>query len=118
MNAFPDHFGSLKEFNSDGGKTGSFYSLPGLETACVGPISKLPVSIRFVLESVLRNCGGKKVTEQNIRTLANQQPNAWHPEGISFIVAASRTALHHRTKCNGFVVEKHSEQTETATPIV
>jgi hypothetical protein len=58
--ALPDHFGSLKEFTSAGEKTGSFYPLPGLETASVGPISKLPVSVRLVLESVLRNYDGKK----------------------------------------------------------
>ena len=49
----------------------TFYSLPALEKAGVGKVSRLPVSIRIVLESVLRNCDGKKVTEQHVRELAN-----------------------------------------------
>ena len=49
------------------GKTGKFYSLPALEKAGVGKVSRLPVSIRIVLESVLRNCDGKKVTEEHVR---------------------------------------------------
>src|SRR5204862_3549566 len=52
-----------------------------------GPISRLPVSIRLVLESVLRNCDGKKVTESNVKTLANWAPNARRTEEIPFVVA-------------------------------
>jgi aconitate hydratase len=66
---------------------GSFYSLPALEKAGVGPVSQLPVSIRLVLESVLRNCDGKKVSEQNVRALANWQPIGTRTEEIPFIVA-------------------------------
>ena len=55
--------GSLQEFRTAGGRTGRFYSLPALEKAGIGKISRLPVSIRIVLESVLRNCDGKKITE-------------------------------------------------------
>ena len=61
--------------------------MPQLEKAGVGPISKLPVSIRIVLESVLRNCDGKRVCEQNIRALANWQPKAPRTEEIPFVVA-------------------------------
>jgi aconitate hydratase len=74
-------------FDVGGGKTGSFYSLPALEKVGGGSISQLPVSIRLVLESVLRNCDGKKVTEQNVRALANWRPNAERTEEIPFIVA-------------------------------
>ena len=80
-------FGTLQEFNPGGGKPGRFYSLPALEKAGIGPISKLPVSIRLVLESVLRNCDGKKVTEQNVRALANWKPTETRTEEIPFIVA-------------------------------
>src|SRR5205085_6790071 len=62
-------------------------SLPQLEKAGVGPVSKLPVSIRIVLESVLRNCDGKRVSEQNVRALANWKPNAPRTEEIPFVVA-------------------------------
>ena len=80
-------FGTLQKFDLGGGKQGQIYSLPVLEKAGIGPISKLPVSIRLVLESVLRNCDGKKVTEQNIRALANWKPTETRTEEIPFIVA-------------------------------
>ncbi len=50
---------TLQDFKLSSGKTGKFYSLPALEKAGLGKISRLPVSIRIVLESVLRNCDGK-----------------------------------------------------------
>jgi aconitate hydratase A / 2-methylisocitrate dehydratase len=80
-------FDSLQTFDLGNGKQGYFYSLPQLEKAGIGPISKLPISIRLVLESVLRNCDGKKVVEQNVRALANWQPNAVRTEEIPFVVA-------------------------------
>ena len=80
-------FNSLQKFDLGNGMQGSFYSLPALEAADVGKISKLPVSIRLVLESVLRNCDGKKVAEQNIRALANWQPMDRRTEEIPFVVA-------------------------------
>ncbi len=70
-----------------GKKSARFYSLPALEKAGLGKISRLPVSIRIVLESVLRNCDGKKVTEQHVRELAGWQPNAERHDEIPFIVA-------------------------------
>ena len=48
-------FYTLDSFALPNGQTGRFYSLPKLERAGVGPVSRLPVSIRVVLESVLRN---------------------------------------------------------------
>src|SRR5213083_1013060 len=80
-------FDSLQKFDLGNGQQGSFYSLPALEKAGVGAISKLPLSIRLVLESVLRNCDGKKVTEANVRALANWTPKAERTEEIPFIVA-------------------------------
>jgi len=70
-----------------GRKSGRLYSLPALEKAGLGKISRLPVSIRIVLESVLRNCDGKKVTEAHVRELAGWQPNAERHDEIPFIVA-------------------------------
>ncbi len=69
-------FNTRKAFPLAAGKKAKFYSLPALETSGVGKISRLPVSIRIVLESVLRNCDGKKITEAHVRQLANWQPNA------------------------------------------
>jgi aconitate hydratase len=80
-------FDSLKEFDLGDGKKGAFYSLPSLEKAGVGPISKLPVSIRLVLESILRNCDGKRVSETHVRQLAQWKPKAARAEEIPFIVA-------------------------------
>jgi aconitate hydratase len=80
-------FNTLQNFNSSQGRQGQFYSLPQLEKEDIGPISRLPVSIRIVLESVLRNFDGKKIREQDVRTLANWKPNAARTEEIPFIVA-------------------------------
>jgi aconitate hydratase len=80
-------FNTLQKFDLGGGRQGSFYSLPALEKAGVGPVSQLPVSLRLVLESVLRNCDGKKVSESNVRALANWQPVEIRTEEIPFIVA-------------------------------
>jgi aconitate hydratase len=80
-------FNSLQTFATTSGQTGKFYSLPQLEKEGIGPISRLPVSIRIVLESVLRNCDGNKITEANVRALANWQPNAERTEEIPFVVA-------------------------------
>jgi aconitate hydratase len=80
-------FDTLQKFDLGNGHSGQFYSLPALEKAGVGPVSRLPVSIRLVLEAVLRNCDGKKVAEKNIRELAQWQPKAERTEEIPFIVA-------------------------------
>ena len=87
MNTLHNLFDSLKEFDLGQGRKGRYYSLPALEKAGVGAISKLPVSIRLVLESVLRNCDGKKVSETNVRELAQWQPKAPRTQEIPFIVA-------------------------------
>ncbi len=84
---FHDPFDTFQAFTMASGKTGQFYSLPALERSGVGNISRLPVSIRVVLESVLRNCDGKKITTEHIKQLANWQPNAPRTHEIPFIVA-------------------------------
>ncbi len=80
-------FNTLQSFVPYGRISARLYSLPQLEKEKVGPISKLPVSIRIVLESVLRNMDGKKITEADVRTLANWQPNAQRIDEIPFVVA-------------------------------
>jgi aconitate hydratase len=64
-----------------------FYSLPALEKAGIGKIARLPLSIRIVLEAVLRNVDGKKVVEEHVRQLAGWKPNASRTEEIPFVVA-------------------------------
>jgi aconitate hydratase len=80
-------FNSLQDFSLNPGKTGQFYSLPQLEKEGVGAVSQLPVSIRIVLESVLRNFDGGKITEDDVRAIANWQPNAERTEEVPFVVA-------------------------------
>src|SRR6266550_5507159 len=80
-------FNSLQTFTPQNGKTGQFYSLPQLEKEGVGKISRLPVSIRIVLESVLRNFDGARITEDNVRQVANWKPNAERSEEVPFVVA-------------------------------
>src|SRR5256885_9387670 len=81
------HFNSSQKFEPAPGQSAQYHSLPQLEKEGIGPISKLPVSIRVVLESVLRNCDGKKITEDDVRSLANWQPNGKRVEEIPFVVA-------------------------------
>ncbi|MBA4146530.1 MAG: aconitate hydratase [Verrucomicrobia bacterium] len=86
MNAH-NSFDSLQTFDRGNGQQAHFYSLPALEKAGLGKISRLPVSIRIVLESILRNCDGKKVTEQSVRTLASWDAMAARTDEIPFVVA-------------------------------
>ncbi len=87
MNKMHNLFASLQKFDAGNGRQGFFYSLPALEKAGLGAISKLPVCLRLVLESVLRNCDGKKVAESSVRELAQWQPKASRTAEIPFIVA-------------------------------
>src|ERR687890_1131402 len=80
-------FNTLQTFTTEKGKSGQFYSLPQLEKEGVGPVSRLPVSIRVVLESVLRNFDRKVVEEDDVRALANWQARAERTEEIPFSVA-------------------------------
>ena len=87
-------FNTLKTFKV--GKTKAhFYSLPELGKTLGVDIARLPVSLRMVLESVLRNCDGKKVTEAHIKELANWKPRAKRSKEIPFVV--SRVVLQDFT---------------------
>ena len=89
--AFPS---TLKSFKTASGKTGKFYSLPELAKQ-FPKVARLPVSMRIVLESVLRNCDGKKVTAEHVGQLANWLPRAERSEEIPFVV--SRVVLQDFT---------------------
>ena len=82
-----DEFKTLKKFDAGKGREGFLYSLPALEEQGVGKISRLPVSIRIVLESVLRNCDGKKVRRKDVETLAKWNAKKPANEEIPFVVA-------------------------------
>ncbi len=83
----PSPFDSLQSFSIGKGRTGRLLSLPQLERAGLGRISRLPVSLRIVLESVLRSCDGRKITEADVRALAAWQPNAERTAEVPFLVA-------------------------------
>ena len=85
---------TLKSFTTDSGKVGQLYSLPALARKYPG-IKRLPVSIRIVLESVLRNCDGRKVTAEHVQQLASWQPVAERKDEIPFVV--SRVVLQDFT---------------------
>src|SRR4051812_47881607 len=82
-----DAFNTKQQFDLGSGKQGSLYSLPALEKQGIAPISRLPISIRIVLESVLRNCDGKKVNPEDVKTLANWNAKEPKPVEIPFVVA-------------------------------
>jgi aconitate hydratase len=77
---------TLKTFKTASGKEGRFFSLPALAKTYPG-VSRLPVSLRIVLESVLRNCDGQKVTPEHVAQLAQWLPNAERSAEIPFVVA-------------------------------
>ncbi|RKJ96197.1 aconitate hydratase [Alicycliphilus denitrificans] len=77
---------TLKTFTMASGKKGKFYSLPALARKYPG-VGRLPVSIRIVLESVLRNCDGRKVTAEHVAQLANWGATAPRKDEIPFVVA-------------------------------
>src|SRR5438128_5862779 len=82
-----DEFKTLTKFDPGNGGEGFLFSLPALEQQGIGKISRLPVSIRIVLESVLRNCDGQKVRRKDVETLANWTAKSPAGEEIPFVVA-------------------------------
>ncbi|MBC9071372.1 aconitate hydratase AcnA [Thauera sp. CAU 1555] len=80
-------FDTLKTFSTPSGRSGLLHELAALERAGLGRVSRLPVSIRIVLEAVLRNCDGRKVTTEHVRQLAGWRPDAPRTEEIPFVVA-------------------------------
>jgi aconitate hydratase len=81
-----DPFKTLRDFTPSKGKTGRYHSLAALEAAGLGKISRLPRSIRVVLEALVRHCDGKLVTEEHVKALAAWQPNGKRTSEIPFIV--------------------------------
>ena len=81
-----DTFKALSDFTPSPGKKGRYYSLAALEKAGLGTISRLPRSIRVVLEALVRHCDGKLVTEEHVRNLAAWQAKGKRTTEIPFIV--------------------------------
>jgi aconitate hydratase len=81
-----DTFKTLREFTPSPGKTGRYHALAALEAAGLGKISRLPRSIRVVLEALVRHCDGKMITEEHVRNLAAWQANGKRTTEIPLIV--------------------------------
>ncbi|MGB3070625.1 MAG: aconitate hydratase [Ottowia sp.] len=75
-----------KSFKTASGKSGQLFSLPALARKYPN-VKRLPVSLRIVLESVLRHCDGVKVSPEHVEQLANWKPNAPRTDEIPFTVA-------------------------------
>jgi aconitate hydratase len=82
----PDPLRLVTPFEISSGRTGRLVSLPELERRGYGPVSRLPVSIRIVLESLARNADGQRVTEDDVRALASWKPRAERTREIPFVV--------------------------------
>ncbi len=81
-------FNTRQTFKTGNGEEGVFYSLPQLEAEGIAKVSCLPISIRIVLESVLRNFDeGKKISEEDVKHFANWSANADRTEEVPFVVA-------------------------------
>ncbi|MBM3863907.1 MAG: aconitate hydratase [Verrucomicrobia bacterium] len=78
---------TLRTFTTGTGAEGRFHSLPALAAQGFSGIPRLPISIRIVLESLLRNLDGVKVTEQDVRNLANYDAKQPGDYEIPFVVA-------------------------------
>jgi aconitate hydratase len=78
---------TLRTFAPRPGEISRFHDISALDQAGLGDISRLPISLRVVLESLLRNCDGTRVSEAHVRDLAGWQPNAERTTEIPFIVA-------------------------------
>ena len=73
-------------FTTASGQSGQLFSLPRLAQRYPN-VARMPISLRVVLESVLRNCDGNKVTVEHVAQLAQWQPNAARVDEIPFVVA-------------------------------
>ncbi|HVY60039.1 MAG TPA: aconitate hydratase AcnA, partial [Planctomycetota bacterium] len=78
---------SLQTFAPTPGREARLHSLPWLERQGLGAISRLPVCLRILLESLVRNCDGRRITEDHVRALADWKPRAERREEVPFVVA-------------------------------
>src|SRR5512133_3473162 len=82
-----DPLGATRTFEIAAGRNGRLVALPALEADGFGPVSRLPVSLRIVLESLARNVDGERVTQEDVRALARWQARAERTREIPFVVA-------------------------------
>lgn len=87
MDSPSDMNSTKRDFITGNGTTGQYYSLPALAEQGFPGINRMPVSLRIVLESLLRNCDGLKVTQQDVANLASWNAKAPGSYEIPFTVA-------------------------------
>ncbi len=78
---------TIRTFTTGSGSEGKFHSLPALKDLGIADVSRLPVSIRIVLESLLRNCDGRKVNENDVKNLATWNAESPGSYEVPFTVA-------------------------------
>jgi aconitate hydratase len=88
-------FGAYQELTLVDGSTAGYFSLPHLEETGVGAVSRLPVSLRIVLESVLRNQDGAAISEDDVRQLANWEAPA--PAAVEIPFTVTRVVMQDFT---------------------
>jgi aconitate hydratase len=76
-----------RTFKTGSGTDATYYSLPALKNLGIADVSRLPISIRIVLESLLRNLDGRKVTESDVKNLANWNAKSPGDYEVPFTVA-------------------------------
>ncbi|HEX9105779.1 MAG TPA: aconitase family protein, partial [Longimicrobiales bacterium] len=81
-----DRLHTLAELDLGAGRKARYHALAALERQGLGPLGRLPVSIRIVLESLVRNCDGHRVREEDVRALAAWQPTAPRTREVPFVV--------------------------------
>jgi len=85
MEDLPNPFGTLQALETM--PDTYFYSLPVLEQKGIAEVSRLPVCIRIMLESVLRHCDGEKITEQDLKNLWQWKPGPLPEIEVPFTVS-------------------------------
>jgi aconitate hydratase len=95
MSVLPNPFNSLRSFGRTDSTDRFYYSLAALEEAGLGSVSRLPISLRIVLESVLRNCDGQRIHESDVRDLVNW--NAADPALVEIPFVVARIVLQDFT---------------------
>ncbi len=91
MTELPNTLNTLKSLENEK----YYYSLPALEKQGIGAIQRLPLSIRIMLEALLRNCDGIFIKEEEVQRLANW--NAKNPFDGDLPFVVSRVLLQDFT---------------------
>ena len=87
-----DPLRAKSKFKNSSGLSKSYFSLTSLKDNGIADVRRLPISLRMILESLVRNCDGVRVTEEHVRQLANWEPNGTRVSEIPFIVG--RVVMH------------------------